>query len=409
MSPTPPSASYLLDINTDSEDSATGDLPIVSPSPVDGASSPANKKKKRKKRGKKKKSPTERRVHFGPVSVREHERCLGTDVVPIDGGWPLGISGKVADEYQAAASVDEFEDRRQQELRDRWLAVMARNTDATEKDSQSSPVSPTGTLETRQFDYRRKIKNPLFGPLNEDDRMRLLVTSNSEEDGIPPKLPTKSLQKLPSPSKSRRARSNSMQHIPIDSKFSGPTVRRQRSNSEHFYTETYPSSEVLHVRNELEQIRVHRTLEGNTGCTCRKLDVYLVPADGGGKKAQHRRMSERKVKEELRKRGKLPAEQRTRAELEQLLHDIVELEPCCWGEDCFCKRNGIGCQADSCSCWLDSHQRKGPAVVKVVYPSVESVRERCGNNMYAVDLDAIHDFRLPFCVVINDSDNNESN
>jgi hypothetical protein len=197
-----------------------------------------------------------------------------------------------------------------------------------------------------------------------------------------------------------------MQHIPIDSKASRPTVRRQRCNSEHVYTETYPSSEVLHVRNALEQIRVHRTLEGSTGCTCRKLDVYLAPADGGGKKAQHRRMSERKVKEELRKRGKLPAEQHTRTELEQLLHDLVEQEPCCWGEDCFCRRNGIGCQAESCSCWLDSHQRKGQAVVKDIYPSVETVRERCGNNMYAVDLDAIHEFRLPFCVVIDDNESN---
>jgi hypothetical protein len=356
------------------------------------------KAKKRKKKRKKKKASAERRVHFGDVSVREHERCLGTDVVPLDGGWPLGISGKVVDEYQVAATVDEFEERRQQELRDRWSTVMARDINTSENESQSPLNPPTDILETRQFDYRKNTKNPLFGPLSEDDRMRLLVMSNTEEDSCGPKSLNKSSLTKQSQA---RVRSNSIQRNPSDNKSSGHTTsRRIRSNSEQFYSDAYPSSDVLHVRNELEQIRVHRTLEGSTGCICRKLDVYLAPADGGGKKAQHRRMNERKVKEELRKRGKLPSQQCTRAELEQLLHDVVLTEPCCWGEDCFCKRNGIGCQADSCSCWLDSHQRKGYSGDKEVYPSVESVRERCGNNMYAVDLDAIHEFRLQFCHVI---------
>lgn len=400
--PQPPSASYLLDIDTDSENSVTEDLAVVTPPRVmeEGLSPIALNKKanKRKKKRKKKKSSAERRVHYGDVSVREHGRCLGTDVVPLDGGWPLGISGKVVNEYQVAATVDEFEERRQQELRDRWSTIMASYINDNEDQSQSPLNPPTGILETRQFDYRRKTKNPLFGPLNEEDRMRLLVMSNSEDDSSL----AKSLNKSSLTKQSQaRVRSNSMQHNPSDFKSAGHTTTgRSRSNSEQFYCDAYPSSDVLHVRNELEQIRVRRTLEGSTGCKCRKLDVYLAPADGGGKKAQHRRMNERKVKEELRKRGKLPSQQCTRAELEQLLHDVVITEPCCWGEDCFCKRNGIGCQADSCSCWLDSHQRKGYSGDKEVYTSVESVRERCGNNMYAVDLDAIHDYRLQFCHVI---------
>ena len=98
----------------------------------------------------------------------------------------------------------------------------------------------------------------------------------------------------------------------------------------------------------------------------------------------------------------------TRCELEQLLHDIVEEEPCCWGEDCSCRKDGIGCQADACSCWLESHQRKGHNHATQQQDedfSVTGIRARCGNNMYAVDLDGIHDFRLQYCQVIQSTDN----
>jgi len=428
MPPPPPSASYLLDINTDSEHSDDNDEHVLdntlppSISPVtqqDHDDAPTKKKKKRKKRRKKKKTVV-KQVSFGDVSVREHERCLGVDGVPLDGGWPLGISPTVVKEYKAAETVDEFEERRQEELRDRWLQVMGQHVGNNDDDDGTLPpplFPPKGDLETRQYDYRKRVheitqstKNPLFGPLDEDNRMRLLVSNDAgDEDDASVDSSSGDVQKSPnrSPAIQRltgRTRSNSMHSNPSENK---RMTRRNRSNSEQYFSENYPSTDVLHVRNELEQIRVHRTLEGSTGCTCRKLDVYLPPPDGGGKKAQHRRMKPQKVKEELRKRGKLPenASTCTRAELEQLLHDVVEQEPCCWGEECFCVKNGIGCQADACSCWFESHQRKGHNnSLEEDNPSVESIRERCGNNMYAVDLDGIHDFRLKYCPVIDAHD-----
>lgn len=454
--PPPPSASYLLDINTDSNDN--GDA-MEEEAPPEAAVSQQQqaqqdndndnntnrtKKKKRKKR-KKRKKKKKKGVHFGNVSVREYERCLGSDVVPLDGGWPLGISTCIRNEYQVAPTVDEFEERRQEELRDRWFNIMSNHTDPWNGDDNLVPpppppkplVPPTGDLETRQYDYRKRphditksTKNPLFGPLDEETRMMLLVnndsstTNNDDDSSIHSENSHHTIPRSPSRSPShtkqqqqqqqRRARSNSMHNN--DSHYNNNnnrrSSRRTRSNSEQYYSTQYPSTDVLHVRNELEQIRVSRTLEGSVGCTCRKLNVYLPPLNGGGKKAQHRRLKPSKVKEELRKRGKLPsnANDLTRAQLEQLLHDIVEQEPCCWAEDCSCRKNGIGCQADACSCWFESHQCKGQQNHhgdKEDFPSVKSIRERCGNNMYAVDLDGIHDFRLQYCQVIDTSDSKE--
>ena len=62
------------------------------------------------------------------------------------------------------------------------------------------------------------------------------------------------------------------------------------------------------------------------GCTCRKLHVVLPHHTPTGKKHKHRRLTERKVKEELRKRGLMHGDvlKMKREELEVLLHDTVE-------------------------------------------------------------------------------------
>lgn len=58
-------------------------------------------------------------------------------------------------------------------------------------------------------------------------------------------------------------------------------------------------------------------------------------------------MNVQKVKEELRKRNALPSPQGSREDLEQLLLEIVQQEPCC-GPECECTINGIECQDDAC-------------------------------------------------------------
>ena len=38
---------------------------------------------------------TDPKVKFGRVSAREYRRCLGTDTVPTEGFWPLGLSNEL--------------------------------------------------------------------------------------------------------------------------------------------------------------------------------------------------------------------------------------------------------------------------------------------------------------------------
>ena len=115
-----------------------------------------------------------------------------------------------------------------------------------------------------------------------------------------------------------------------------------------------------HIQHDLETLRIQRTDPTNLGCSCRKLHVFLPGSTDKShhkKKGSHRRLPERKVKEELRRRGLINKgnENMSREKMEVLLHDAIENEPCCWGNDCVCVRNGIGCQADTCSCWHVSH------------------------------------------------------
>jgi hypothetical protein len=417
------------------------------------------KKKKKKRRCKRqrrnrKSSETEKKhvgVRFGSVHVREHERCLGLDGVPLEGGWPLGISPTITREYEA--TLNEFEEMRQEELRERWRQVMEKHWKQNEKEHSTTtsktvvvvtPPPPTEYLETRQYDYRKRVdemtqstKNPLFGPLPEEDRMMLLVSHDDSADDTTTTATTANSAKQQGQGRTR-ARSNSMHSGTTNDNTNSnsnnnnnnnnkrhnrmTTRGRGRANSEQLYddSEHYSSTHVMHIQHSLEQVRIHRTLEGSVGCTCRKLDVYIpppAPHDGGeGKKKapQHRRrrMKPLKVIEELRKRGKLPpnhysSNNMSRSELEQLLHDVVEEEPCCWGDECSCRREGIGCQADACSCWLESHQPRkgrnnhhrggGGMQEENDLLSVTRIRERCGNNMYCVDVDRIHEFRRGYC------------
>ena len=334
----------------------------------------------------------EKRLRFGNVRILHFERCLGTQVVPRDGGWPLGLSHKASSSSSSSdneeCTIDAFEKQKQSKLRERWNDLDPKTKKELEGMPSLKADSPVGQVfETRQWDFKR-IKNPLFGSLSEQNRMKLLLAASSNKNG--------------------EDFDNSISSLSLSSQNHSPDKRRSarlRSNSfaEH-YNETYTQVDVHHVRNELEQLRNYRSMEGGAGCTCRKLHVYLLPPGGGGKKAHHRRMSVYKVKEELRKRHLLPSESRTREELEILLHDAVEEEPCCSGNDCPCVRNGIGCQADTCSCWLSSHQtnegskRNNSASSLMPSTSAQEINRRCGNRhgMYIVDFKRIDTYRRPF-------------
>jgi hypothetical protein len=418
------------------------------------------------------KSKKHQKVSFGTVSVREYARTLGTHTVPLDGGWPLGL-GELAAEHTHQSYlehqnnhpsspkhghhtnhgwlVQDFETRKQIELTQRYEQLIrdqrrrkfekewekknmskfhashSYNTRKGKKGSSKSgslrasksgstkldmtcdekeemerivtqPVEvPGGCLETRQYDYKPRIKpvkvvdpniseaeelimnhkgrNPLFGILSENERKKRLERDDAwfrqchEIDD-------------------RCRPSNGNKNDPID--LTDPTITQ-------------------HIQHDLETLRIQRSAT-NQGCSCRKLHVFipgLTDKSHHKKKGSHRRLPERKVREELRRRG-LPADG-NREKMEKALHDAIEKEPCCWGNDCPCVSSGIGCQADTCSCWHPSHEgathgggakKENTEAKSVVDQDVVDVEERCGNvnGMYVVNFGEIRRYRERYVV-----------
>jgi hypothetical protein len=154
------------------------------------------------------------------------------------------------------------------------------------------------------------------------------------------------------------------------------------------------------VQHELETLRSRRSDPANLGCACRKLQIFFPKGSSSNKrKSSHRRLSERKVQEELRKRGLLhgvdmssSSSTLTREGLEIMLHDAIEKEPCCWGTNCPCWRDGIGCQSETCSCWHGGGDSSS-STTKAVDESI--LKSRCGNpnGIYFVNFDAIKQYR----------------
>eukprot|EP00978_Attheya_sp_CCMP212_P025882 scaffold84093_cov45-Attheya_sp.AAC.1 len=405
------------------------------------------------------------------MEVREYKRCMGPNVVPLDGGWPLGLEWEVVSESEIDGGVDAFQDAKQEELRTRWMTVMSQrlqqllqldhtnNSHASNNNTNTNNNTPGTTttipsfeelqqtlqipdimngrpLETRQFDYlhtsHRRIrslsscsqfdnleellddgKNPLFGPLKEDDRAFLLIRDipgSSDGDGASDDGNTVATATSNSPLKKsrQRARSNSN----ADRSGSHRNNNRPRSGSnagEDNYlwhnNGVFSRTEIMHVRNELELTRNGRAM---TGCACRKTK-NKQQHNGHRKKS----MSERKVKDELRRRNLLRLDENhkkpSRDVLEARLFKAMEEEPCCWGEDCECVRNGIDCQSDACSCWQPSHDKtqhhSKPSSSSSSNPesdaststsdTIQTMQLQCGNpkGLYVVSFDEINSHR----------------
>jgi hypothetical protein len=301
-------------------------------------------------------------------------------------------------------------------------------------------------LETRQWDHKRGVRNPLFRMLTEQERMAILLGDSVSEKQLqqhpqsPPNT-TKTTTTTASSSESRaigkknnnhnqknqksntlarnrrRTRSfsenNHNQNKSNDHASSITTTRRTRSFTETYDDDEFSQATIHSIRNELERIRNSRTMEGSNGCTCRKLHVYLLPPNNAGKRAHHRRLKLAKVKDELKKRHALPDnhDQLSREQLELALHELVEREPCCTSHsECPCVAHGIECQADTCSCWYESHQTKDHQKQQQeqqqqtqhyghpLWLTPEEITARCGNRYgtYVVDLHKIDRFRRSY-------------
>jgi len=356
-----------------------------------------NQKKKQKRRQRKKNTSTQGkksnkpRVHFSCVKIRTFLRTFGDSVVPGHGGWPLGMK---LDDYKDHDQVplEEYETNKQKLLRERWKVIQSTcSTPSTKNnikileidDEIIHLIESIDDYETRQWDYRNKVKNPLFGLVSEKKRQALFLegSEGNLEGRNQPLLRSQSL-KLDN-NDTRRTRSHSM----------GSNNHSQGMLSNYNFNEEFNQSLVHHVRNELEQLRFERNKSGSTGCNCSKLIVYIPPKDGsGGKKSKHRRLKPSKLITELKKRhlyGPSVASS-SREKKEKILQKAVEKEPCCRDEDCFCIRNGIVCQADSCSCWL---VRKNSSSSNHSLSSAD-IQRRCGNQIEVTDMETINEYRI---------------
>ena len=417
------------------------------------------KKKKKKKRKKKsgskspqetesvstcttRKSSTCKGVSFSHVKVSEFYRDVHTDGVPADGGYPLGLSNKLHKSFQI--DIDTFEEKKQLDLKQRYQDyvkhrrercakkdhVNTRSSSRRRKRSNSKvgnemhsknslkeelknssqscdkkePPVPVYIpdnfeFETRQFDHRERHSDDhrYEGKANETilEWKEIYGTGRNVLFGQLMELERKTLHERDAAMHIEDFIDDNDNDRPSSPKKGGR--RRKQSVS---IEEVYLTLDVQHIKHDLENIRISRTSKDAAGCSCRKLHVVLPNELGpGGKKSHHhRRMKEGKVKEELRRRNIEIPYNAKREELELLLHDEVEKHGCCFDEECPCFKNGIGCQADTCSCWHTSHvsHKKGGATDANVTP--DEANTRCGNpeGIYMVDFSAIETYRDQF-------------
>lgn len=385
------------DDDDDNNEDDAGDDGVLEQDSLKERKARRNKKKKKNRKRKKQQNKISnqvttttapkkdaKRIQFESVSITCFDRCLGMDGVPLDGGWPLGLSEEIA---RSTVTVEEYEATKQERLLQRWKKCF--------------PLLeiPDSVLETRQWDYKQSARNPLFGLVTEKHRMALLLGEQDFNEILCEKY-EKDRQKSKDNSKNSPKKNQNSGRGGGGPKLHSTRSRSGSGSSNHGerYNEIFNEYEVHQVRNSLEKLRTMRTQEEARGCSCRRLEVYIPPPDAAGKKASHRRLSAQKVKEELRKRHALTNNTNMkREELELLLHDLVAQEPCCRDDNCTCVKNGIDCQSDSCACWHASHQSSSKKTIDtIITPDI--IQNRCGNKfgMYTVDMHLIRKYREPF-------------
>lgn len=105
---------------------------------------------------------TQEHVTWGTVSAREFKRLPGGGgAIPYDGSWALGLGDRIRD--VRLGFVQEMDAVRQEELQTR-----AKQLSKTQRHYVRQG-------ETRQFDYRRGARNPLFMRLTELERKKIFT------------------------------------------------------------------------------------------------------------------------------------------------------------------------------------------------------------------------------------------
>lgn len=419
--------------------------------------------------------PRTAKITFTNVSVREYARTLGLGTVPVDGGFPLGLSHEVVADHRSSAtpsdpgkknswSVEDFEARRQVDLRQRYTQlIMDQRKRAFEKEwerkhrihhhnTRRSRRSRSGSLNenhgrSRSGSFNGSCNNSKNGRSRSSGSMKLEMTTDEKEElerilAQPVELPKGDIESRPfdyskkivphlktKGSKSKKSKTETDEEPvdvseeqllyhdfkgrnPIFVAMSEGERRKVLMRDDHLLTckpasdnddarplDPSDSAVTQPIQLDLEQLRIRRGDQANLGCSCRQLHVHIPGSKDKSqnkKKGGHRRLPERKVREELRKRGLITRENNNmkREEAEVLLADAICGEGCCESNECPCHRNGIGCHADTCTCWLASHDASASRSSWAELDAT-TMKTRCGNSngLYVTDHSRIQSYR----------------
>jgi hypothetical protein len=270
------------------------------------------KREQKKKRQLSKASSEKTGIKWGMVEEIKFKRHLSFDAVPSKGLFPLGLGDE---EERGVTSVDEHIARKQADLITRALScgVPIKLSTAVESTSskkvelvQSSASASAGSssddafhihLETRQYDFKAGVHNPLFQPLSEEERLVILG--------------------------------------PIATQLTTPS----QSNHEQSQALCMPISE---FNRELKNIRANRD---NTGCSCKPLKLD--------------KLSVCKMKSELAAHSsfsKNEIEKMSKADLTNNLREALKSCLMCTMSNCECVQLGVSCSAEVCGCLKHGHR-----------------------------------------------------
>ncbi len=255
---------------------------------------PSNRKLKKKEYSRRRKERSKSvgdignaAISFGFVEEIYFKRHIGYDAVPTSGCYPLGFSLH-ADEScpRVVITVDEHVNRKQAELLLKAQSLPIAQRALVSMTSKCDKEDSTLKLETRQFDYKSGVKNPLFEVHDEVSRINLLGFNDGKA-----------------------------------------TIAPEDS-----------ANIVRELNNEVIAIRSSRS---HNGCSCKPLKIDKLSV--AKMKSEILSHSDGSI-------TKNDVEKLSKAELTTKLREVINLCTLCVSNNCECVQLGVQCNDQTCGC-----------------------------------------------------------
>ncbi len=256
-----------------------------------------------------------RSILWGNVDAYYFKWGLGYCSVPAKGGTPCGL-GEEDESLHEQMSID-----RHQMLSAAELLMRAQNMGITvSKEKNGGGKGPEEwdvLLETRQRDFKKSNnRNPLYGPLTEEERVVLL---------------SKSIRELGQRSHSMGDHGDARVSVKRSGSIDSASTQSSLNNNDT----DEPS--LTDLNRELRNIRESR--DQHMGCSCRPIKID--------------KLSVVKMKTELMSNHGFEqptVEDMSKSELASTLKGSLKDCPLCTTNNCICVQLEIECRADTCEC-----------------------------------------------------------